>query len=271
MLTDYHTHTPLCHHAEGEPEAYIDRAIALGLIEYGISDHAPNVPEPFDDWRMLRSDLPQYFEWINRAKKHAAERIKVRAGLECDWLKGCEPWIEELSGEYSWDYLIGSVHYIGDKWDFDNPKWLGRWAEGDVESFWQMYWKAYLEMVKANLFDFYGHPDLVKKFRFFPKSDLRSYYEPVIQALADQKACIELNTAGLRKDCKEWYPSDVFLKLAAEAGLMLTITSDAHHPAEVGYAFDSAVKTAESLGFSGLTYFKQREKTLVPWRSVEHA
>ncbi|MCB1134396.1 MAG: PHP domain-containing protein, partial [Verrucomicrobiae bacterium] len=52
MPADYHTHTPLCLHAEGTPEEYVDAALAAGVTEYGISDHAPQTPEPFDDWRM---------------------------------------------------------------------------------------------------------------------------------------------------------------------------------------------------------------------------
>ena len=80
MPADYHTHTPLCHHAEGEPEAYIDAAVAAGVSEYGVSDHAPQLPEPFDDWRMAVADLPEYFRWLERARAHAAGRIPVRAG-----------------------------------------------------------------------------------------------------------------------------------------------------------------------------------------------
>ena len=119
MPADYHTHTPLCHHAVGEPEAFVDAALEAGLTEYGISDHAPQVPEPFDDWRMDLAQLPDYFAWIARARAHAGGRIPIRAGMECDWLDGCEPWIAELASRYEWDYLIGSVHYLED-WDFDN-------------------------------------------------------------------------------------------------------------------------------------------------------
>ena len=58
MPADYHSHTPLCRHAEGTPEAYCEAALRAGITEYGISDHAPVRPEPFDDWRMLESELP---------------------------------------------------------------------------------------------------------------------------------------------------------------------------------------------------------------------
>ena len=65
----------------------------------------------------------------------------MRRGLECDWLPGCEPWIADLASRHEWDYLIGSVHYLGD-WDFDNPKWLGKWAASDVDAVWTHYWQT---------------------------------------------------------------------------------------------------------------------------------
>src|SRR6266571_3299183 len=38
---DYHMHTPLCKHAQGPMEAYVERGIELGLREIGFSDHNP--------------------------------------------------------------------------------------------------------------------------------------------------------------------------------------------------------------------------------------
>lgn len=113
--TDYHTHTPLCLHAEGEPEAYVRRALELGLTEYGITDHMPMPPEtePYDDWRMHFSQLPEYLAWIERARAAAKESgLLILSGLECDWLPGIAPWIQQLRHLHSWDYLIGSVHYL---------------------------------------------------------------------------------------------------------------------------------------------------------------
>lgn len=259
MPADYHSHTPLCRHASGEPEAYVEAALRAGLTEYGISDHAPCLPEPFDDWRMAVAQLPGYFELLERAKRQAAGRIAVRAGLECDWLIGCEPWITELAGRYQWDYLIGAVHYLGD-WDFDNPKWLGRWAECDAEAVWQHYWKTYTEMVESGLFDIFAHPDLIKKFNRIPEGDLDRFYEPVIDAIAASGAVIELNTAGLHKPCAETYPAPRFLELACSAGIGLVLSSDAHAPEEVGRDFPLAIALAKSAGYRELTLFEKRQR-----------
>jgi histidinol-phosphatase (PHP family) len=259
MPASYHTHTPLCRHATGEPEEYVDAALAAGLTEYGISDHAPQVPEPFDDWRMVEADWPEYVAWIERARAHAAGRIAVRCGLECDWLPGNEGWTEELAGRLEWDYLIGSVHYLG-TWDFDNPNLLSIWDTRDVEDVWTRYWAEYARMAESGLFDILGHPDLVKKFGHRPQGDLGRFYEPVIDAIAASGCAIELNTAGWHKPCGECYPAVPFLELAASAGIPLVISSDAHAPGEVARDFPRAVELALQCGFRETVLFEQRKR-----------
>ena len=259
MPADYHTHTPLCKHASGTPEEYVEAAVAAGLDEYGISDHAPCRPEPFDDWRMLECELPEYFDWIARAKTAARDRVIVRAGMECDWLKGCEGFIGELARKFDWDYLIGSVHYLG-VWDFDNPKWLGKWAQTDVEAVWSEYWKTYAEMAESGLFDILAHPDLVKKFSHVPPGDLDRFYDPVIEAIAANGSVIELNTAGWHKPCTEAYPAPRFLELAASAGIGLVISSDAHAPNEIARDFTKARGLAKAAGFRETQRFDKRQR-----------
>ena len=56
----------------------------------------------------------------------------------------------------------------------------------------------------------------------------------VSSAVAESGVVIEINTAGLYKDVEEIYPAPLFLQLAFEAGVPLTINSDAHAPEEVG-------------------------------------
>lgn len=263
MPADYHTHTPLCKHAEGQPEEYVQAAINAGLSEYGISDHAPIIPEPFDDWRMSIDDIPLYLEWIDRARAEAGNSIPIRAGLECDWLQGCETWIEALANKYNWDYLIGSVHYLSD-WDFDNPTWLKKWAETNVCEAWDIYWKTYAEMADSGLFDILAHPDLIKKFGYKPEGDLNRFYEPVIDAIASSGCAIELNTAGLHKPCKEAYPEQSFLDLAYSAGIPLIISSDAHHPDEVARDFSEAIKIAKHAGYTQTLLLNQHERSFEP-------
>ena len=235
---DYHLHTPLCHHATGAPTDYARAALARGLDEIGFADHNP-MPEHFDDWRMSIDDLPRYLDLVAEAREQFPQ-LTIRLGLECDFIPGYEWWIEKLANEKEWDYLIGSVHYIGPGWDVDNPKHISRFQSQSVEEIWNLYWSSYVKCIESELFDFVAHPDLPKKFGHRPSGDLRRYYEPAIAALHQHGIAFEINTAGLRKPANEMYPAREFLELGAKAGVPIVINSDAHSPAELTAGFDFA-------------------------------
>jgi histidinol-phosphatase (PHP family) len=258
---DFHVHTPLCHHASGWPVEFARRAVELGLEELGFADHNP-MPAPFDDWRMDLADLPRYLDAVAEARA-LFPPLPIRLGLECDYLPGREKWIEELAGMAPWDFFIGSVHYLPEGWDVDNPKHLARHS-GNAEEIWQSYWLTYERCIRSGLFDFVGHPDLPKKFGYRPDGDLRRFYEPSIQALADTGLAFEINTAGLRKPCREAYPAAPFLQLARTAGVPVLINSDAHAVDELGSHFGDATALALEAGYTEVARFTQRQRRMVP-------
>ncbi len=262
MPPDYHTHTPLCKHAEGLPREYAAAAQRLGLPELGLSDHSP-MREHFDDWRMEWDEFPRYLEMVDEARAEFPT-LPIRLGLEVDWLEGGEKWIEELSGKADFDYLIGSVHYLSRDWAVDDPKYLFRFNEGSVEEIWTLYFHLYEKAIRSRLFDFMGHPDLPKKFGHRPAGDLRRFYDPVIQALADTGTAFEINTAGLRKDVREMYPARQFLELARSANIPLLINSDAHAPNEVGADFDKTIALAKEVGYTETLCFEKRQRRSIP-------
>lgn len=262
MPADFHMHTPLCHHATGSPAEYAKAAIERGLPEIGFADHNP-MPDYFDDWRMGLSDLPAYIESVEMARQEFPQ-IPIRLGMEVDFIPGQEAWIEKLAGMADWDYFIGSVHYIAPGWDVDNPKLIGRFQEHPVEEIWALYWRAYEQCIRSGLFDFVGHPDLVKKFGHRPAGDLRKYYEPAVLALSETRIAFEINTAGLRKPAAELYPHRDFVQMAFEAGVPLLINSDAHAPEEVGADFEAARAVAVGIGYRELVRFRKRQRFAFP-------
>ena len=267
-LADYHTHTPLCRHAEGKPVEYARKAAEIGLGEIGFSDHSPAAESEFDDWRMLLVEFPEYLESVAAARQ-AVPDITVRLGLEVDYLEHGEPWIEELGSMAPYDYLIGSVHYIAPGWDIDNPKWIGRWSGiAETEEIWTAYWRLYTRCAGSGYFDFIAHPDLPKKFGHTPEGDLRRFYEPAIEAASSSGTAIEINTSGWHKHCAEQYPARQFLEMMNAAGIPLVVSSDAHAPDHVGRDFERAVGLALDTGFTHSARFEKREKTLVELPSI---
>lgn len=265
MRFDYHVHTPLCHHAEGEPREYVQHAINQGLQEIGFSDHNP-MPTQFDDWRMAPEDFSTYIAMIDSVRQEFPH-FPIRLGMECDFIPGYENHIRDLAARVPFDYLIGSVHYIQPDWDVDNPKKLSQWSKYPTEQVWAMYFEAYARAADSKLFDFLAHPDLVKKFGFLPKGNLKRFYSAALDAIADNKIAIEINTAGLRKDVKEMYPSREFLKEAFSRDIPILINSDAHQPSEVGMDFDQAFALAAEVGYRTLCRFEKRQRIPVPLAS----
>lgn len=263
LPADYHMHTPLCRHATGEPSEYAACAEAIGLTEIGFSDHSPMARDDFDDWRMRQSQLDEYVENVTRARRdHPSLAIKL--ALEVDFIPGHEDWIRDLAARHPWDYFIGSVHYLNDGWDIDNPHKLSQWRDRDPWAVWSAYADRLTAAAESGLFDLIGHADLAKKFAIYPERDPLPLFRRFLATAARAGVAIELNTAGLRKDCREIYPSRAILAVAHELRVPITFGSDAHAPGEVGADFAAAVELARSVGYTHCLRFTGRQWQVVP-------
>jgi histidinol-phosphatase (PHP family) len=257
MPPDYHMHTPLCRHATGEPSDYAKRALAIGLAEIGFSDHAPMPRDDFDDWRMRANQLDEYVAKVRQAQQDFPQ-LTIRLALEVDYLPGYENWIRDLAARHPWDYLIGSVHYVSDSWAIDDPRKLSEWKRRDAWEVWSVYFDWLTKAAETGFFEIIGHADLPKKFGYRPERDCTPLYEKFLRAAQKSHCAIELNTAGLRKDCREIYPGRQILELAFPKGVPITFGSDAHAPQEVGMNFAEAIQRAREVGYKTCTQFANR-------------
>jgi histidinol-phosphatase (PHP family) len=73
---------------------------------------------------------------------------------------------------------------------------------------------------------------------------------------------VELNTAGLRKPCKEIYPHPDLLRAYQQAGVPITFASDAHAPAEVASEFGTAVEVLRAAGYAEYVTFDKRKRVM---------
>ncbi len=259
---DYHMHTPLCRHAVGEPVDYARRALEVGLTEIGFSDHSPMQRDDFDDWRMRADQLDEYVAKVRLAQKEFPQ-LTIRLALEVDYLPGHEDWIHELAARHPWDYLIGSVHYVSDTWAVDSPYKLSEWKHRDAFEVWTTYFDRLTMAAETGLFEIIGHADLPKKFGHRPTRDCTPLYEKFLDAAKKSRCAIELNTAGLRKDCKEIYPSREILQLAFQKAVPITFGSDAHAPGEVGMNFAEAIELAREVGYKESWRLEQRKREAI--------
>jgi histidinol-phosphatase (PHP family) len=263
LPADYHMHTPLCRHAEGEPTELAAQAVRLGMTEIGFSDHNPMPRDDFDDWRMRADQLDEYVAKVERARREHPNLV-IKLALEVDYLPGYEDWIRELAGRHPWDYLIGAVHYVSESWALDSPFQISQWKSRDPFEVWSVYFDRLTVAAESGLFDIIAHADLCKKFCFYPRQDCTPMFRKFLEAARRSGVAMELNTAGLRKDCKEIYPSPALVRMAAEMRVPITFASDAHAPGEVGMNFKEAVELAQSTGYTSCLRFTRRQREEVP-------
>jgi len=245
------------------PTEYAARAVAQGQTEIGFSEHSPMPNDDFDDWRMYFHKVDEYVAKVEQARRDHPQ-LTIRLALEVDYLPGHEDWIRQLAALQPWDYFIGSVHYVSNSWDIDNPKKLSEWRKHDPFEVWKMYFDRLTQAAESGLFETIGHADLPKKFGIYPQQDCTELFDQFLTAAARHNVAMELNTAGLRKDCREIYPSPQIVKLARQKGVAITFGSDAHAPNEVGMNFPEAIALAKSVGYTECCRFEKRKRTMVP-------
>jgi len=189
----------------------------------------------------------------------ASSPIRIRLGIEMDYVPERLDRARAYLGKYPWDYTIGSVHHL-DSWGFDNPAYAEEFKRRDIARVYEEYFATVGEMAETGLFDVVGHVDLIKKFGYRPLGDLRPLYKHVASVLRRADVVVELNTSGRDKEAREFYPSLELLKELVAAKVPLTLGSDAHRPVEVGRYFAEARALLLDLGVSEIIAFKQRRR-----------
>lgn len=256
MRIDIHNHTTLCNHAEGTMEQYIAKAIELDIDIYGFSEHAPM--KNFEDgYRLVLEKKDFYENEVKKLQEKYEDIIKILLGYEVDFIDG--DFLLETIKNANVDYLIGSIHYLGD-WGFDNPEFIGKYKNKDINKIWEEYFYAVELMAKSNNFDIVGHLDLIKIFNYLPTKDIKSIAYNALKAIKKANMVIELNSAGFRKPIKEQYPSKDLLEVSYELNIPITFSSDAHAVNQIGFEYEKTINLAKEIGYTECVYFNKREK-----------
>ncbi|MDR3178031.1 MAG: histidinol-phosphatase [Campylobacteraceae bacterium] len=257
MIADLHNHTPLCRHANGNPREYVKKALELGVKYFGFSDHAPM---DFDEeYRMSFEEMVVYKKTIKELQSEFKDKIEILFAYEVDFL---DNFMDKRIFEQDTDYLIGSVHFLSG-WGFDNPEFIGEYREKNIDDIWKQYFSAIENLAKSELFDIVGHLDLLKIFKYLPKTDMRILAKDALKAIKKSDLVIEINSAGFRKPVGEQYPSVELLQMANELDIPITFGSDAHEVEHIGYKSDETVKITKDCGYEFCAVFSKRDRSLI--------
>ncbi|ADL13383.1 histidinol-phosphatase HisJ family protein [Acetohalobium arabaticum] len=251
MLVDYHVH-PIAHddgdHSKDNLRKFVKQAKKKGIKEVGIADH---------------NRYHNMFQLDNiQVVNQEFNDVELKFGIEMDYTPGKEEEIADFLTQFNFDFVIGSIHYLGD-WMFDHPDYIDEYNNRDIDEVYERYFNYLSQAARSGLFDIIGHLDLIKVFDFHPQSDILEYVGPALQAIAKEKLCIELNTNGLNKPVEEIYPSRKILEEAYKLEIPVTLSSDAHISKRVGENLDSAQDLLKDIGYEKIATFKDRQRKLV--------
>ncbi len=277
MITvDLHTHTKYSHGADTAKAMYAS-ALERGLTVIGFSEHSPR-PTGFDythEYRdALSAHLSDYVREVTdlRASPQNGGNgpCRVLFGMEMDWLEGEEEFARRSAGAFDFDYLIGSVHFLG-RWGFDDG--TGPWEDASqeiCEQRYAQYFRHWEDMLRSGLYDIAAHPDLIKIFSvdsfhiWLQKETSRQQIRRCLTVLRDGGMAMEISSAGLRKACREIYPAPPVMAMARELNVPITFGSDAHAVSDVAAGFPRLESYARSFGFDRHVFFSHGRRTEIP-------
>ena len=222
MKYNYHTHTPLCRHANGDEEEYVQTAINGGKEILGFSDHSPMIfnSDHYSGYRMYPADTEKYFDKLLSLREKYKDYIRILIGLELEYYPTTFDQTLKFLSAYPLDYLIIGEHFC----DEDEEKYSGSIGEDSDQL--HLYFERILTALRTGKYLYPAHPDLARY------SGPEEIYEKEARAFCEEVKRLgyplEINFLGLMDG--RHYPCDRFFRIAAEVGNKVIFGCDAHRP-----------------------------------------
>ena len=265
----------------GHIERFIEVAQSRGVTEVGFTEHLyrcvesepvlgrwwerdpdPTLRAEFVGWITAERNLSleRYVEAVVDAK---ARGLPVKLGLEVDFVPGTEAAVLELLAPYPFDYLVGSIHWIG-AWNFMRKAGVPEFLRRGAQTVFEQYFALEESLAESGMVDVLAHADVIKRHRISPEGGLRYLYEPVVAAAVRSGTAVEVSSVGLRLKAGEIFPAPEFLTLFQAAGVPITLASDAHMADDAAWGNDKVVAAARAAGYTEYLRFSARERLPTP-------
>lgn len=268
MITvDLHSHTSHSH-ATDSVAAMAASAFEKGLAIFGLSEHSLR-PEGYryarNDYQpRLAAGFAGYISEVRVEQARYAGRMRVLLGLELDYFPAEEAFARAAAEEYSYDYIIGGLHFQGTRsFDGGPEDWDGLTGEACHPRF-VRYYEDLARMAGTGLFQIAAHPDLIKLYRpaefhaWLEKPEALENVATALRAIQTAGMAMEVSSAGLRKGLGEPYPAAPLMRLAASMNVPISFGSDSHAVGDVAGDFDRLAEYARSFGYTQSVWFAEK-------------
>lgn len=244
---DYHVHSN--HSCDGRSTIFemCQKAIELGIVEIGFSDHMDFEPE---DEGFGFFNYERYTSEIESAQKFFKDKLVIRKGVEVDYQFCFEGDIRRWLKNKQFDFVVGSVHYL--EHGLITQELI---KQKGLEKTYNAYFDEVIRSVKSNLFNVVGHLDVTRACvdsRVFESENI-GYEEDMYATLEEirkRRIYLEINSkSSLQRDkCTNTLPSKEIVKeFVQDGGKLISLGSDAHSAKWVGSRIQEILSFLEGL------------------------
>ena len=278
MKIDYHMHFERGSYDFDWVQGFFDTAARRGLDEIGISEHSHGFTDfeyfYYDDlilddsfigsfqqeWlkkNKFKCPLDDYFTFMDELKKRGKP---VKTGIEVCNFQDQEA-VGKILDRYPFDYRIGSVHFLKG-WAYDSSEIKAEWDKRPLQTIYEQYAEEAEHLCAGGHYDALGHPFNIRLFKYLPDFDVTPYLERVAKAMKKADMVVDVNTGTrYRYPIGEISPYPDFMEIAADYGLPVITTSDAHEPEDCGAYIDEAIEYVKRFGYTKSVRFDRRDRT----------
>lgn len=276
MFADYHVHTEFSDDSVFPLNDVCALAIERGIDEICITDHVdygvrpdwdeyrrdPSCAKMFEGKPSINVDYERYFPAIAEARERFAPELTVKTGMEFGAQSHAIDRFRALFDRHAaeWDFIILSIHQVGDK-EF----WDGAFQEGKTQEEYNMqHYEEMLRVVQGfDNWSVIGHVDHIKRYDPlgpWPDVNIRDIVAEILEEAIRRDKGIELNTSSVRYGLSDLTPSTEILRLYRDlGGRILTIGSDSHKPEHLGAHIPMMRERLRALGFDEFCTFDHME------------
>lgn len=255
-MFDFHMHSKISFDAHDEPLLMAQAAVKAGMKAICFTEHLDYDPRAqVQTWVFETGDYNAALDNLE------IPGLEICRGLEFGMLPDNRDTLHKDLQRRPFDFVIGSIHYIGGIDAFYQEFWEGKSvAQAELEAL-----EETLACVKAHdEFDVLGHLTYISKTRCNPLKrpvkleDYRDLVDEIFRTLIAKGKGIEVNT-GAKDICGVYLPErEYLLRFKELGGEIVTVGSDAHNAARVGqYCFEAVQMVQDIFGY--VCTFNQRQ------------
>ncbi len=224
-----------------------------GLRVLGLSEHVFQMQETRLALQHLEPEGPlltfnTYIEDVRTAASQS--NVDTRLGLEVDFIPGKNKLIHSFIQEYTWDFLIGSVHEINGIQFEANHKW----SREEGEALWLEYFELLRIVVISGHFSVVSHPVRMRVNNPYLPSTFDEELEHLAAEATHYDVALEINGYDILH-----YHS--LVRRLAKACILhhtpISVGSDAHNPRGIAQAHQQTENMLHELGITKIRLWKQ--------------